>query len=226
MRRVPARICRLEKKAKDGDVLAITKLVEFYDAGVHVRRNKRRANEFLRLGAKIGDPYLTWVLADCLYHGEGMRTSKPAAVKLYQKAVKLGVTPALTNLGYHYLKIGTVAKKSKAILFYKRAAKLGEKNASYNLGLVYHFGDGLEENQKLAFKHFNSAAKFGHIDAQYYVGKCYFFGLGVRQSLKTAVRWLSKPALKQHSESAKLLDEAKKISLMLLKTQRVRQPDL
>jgi uncharacterized protein len=226
MRGATARIGRLEKKAKDGDVLAITKLAELYDAGVHVPRNKRRANEFLRLGAKIGDPYLTWVLADCLYHGEGMRTSKAAAVKLYQKAVRLGVTPAMTSLGHHYFKIGTVAKKRKAILLYKRAAKLGEKNASYNLGLIYHFGDGLEENQKLAFKHFSYAAKLGHIDAQYYVGKCLFLGLGVRQSLKTAVRWLSKPALKQHSKSAKLLNEAKKISLLLLKTQRCRQPDL
>jgi len=84
----------------------------------------------------------------------------------------------------------------------KALAEKGDADAQLNLGVMYAFGEGVEMDDKEAFKWFRKAAEQNEVGAQYNLGMIYENGLGVEKDDKEAVRWYRKAA-EQGDEDAK-----------------------
>ncbi len=60
----------LKRRAEGGDISAMEEMGERYRDGIGVRKNRKRAFKLFLEGAKRGDPYLTYFLADAYRYGE------------------------------------------------------------------------------------------------------------------------------------------------------------
>lgn len=93
-------------------------------------------------------------------------------------------------------------------------AQKGDPEAMYEMGLCFYFGEGRQENYRLALKFFLKPAEDGNADAQYYVGCIYETGeatkekeyKGVAQDPAEAARWFARAAALGHEEAAKALE--------------------
>ena len=59
-------------------------------------------------------------------------------------------------------------KADRKIEFWKSRAEKGIANSQYSLGLVYHYGEGVEKDDKAVV--FRKAADQGRADAQFSLG--------------------------------------------------------
>ena len=73
----------------------------------------------------------------------------------------------------------------------KSKAEKGDRVAQYNLGVMYHDGQGVEQDLKEAFKWAQKAAEQGEAMAQYNLGVAYAKGLGVPEDNVTAYAWVN-----------------------------------
>ena len=93
-------------------------------------------------------------------------------------------------------------------------AEKGDPEAMYEMGLRFYFGEGRQENYRLALKYLLKPAEDGNACAQYYVGRIYETGemeneeeyKGVEQNLYEAARWFAKAVKLGHEEAAKALE--------------------
>jgi len=76
----------------------------------------------------------------------------------------------------------------------ERAAEAGDVHAQLKLGKAYRDGDGMPQNDVLAFQWLRKAAEQGDPDAENDLGILYGIGKGVEQDKQEAVRWYSKAA--------------------------------
>ncbi|MBT4890870.1 MAG: sel1 repeat family protein, partial [Rhodospirillales bacterium] len=70
-------------------------------------------------------------------------------------------------------------------------ANQGEPFAQYLMGVMYHEGNGVPQNTKVAIKWYTKAAEQGLHEAQRSLGVLYYSGEGVPQDYKTAFHWLT-----------------------------------
>lgn len=68
-------------------------------------------------------------------------------------------------------------------------ADTGDGRAEYAIGRMYHFGQGVDEDNDKAAYWFHRAADHGQIDAQYLLGVMYATGTGVENDDDQARRW-------------------------------------
>ena len=68
-------------------------------------------------------------------------------------------------------------------------AEQGNAYAQFNLGSMYANGQGVPQDNKIAFKWYTLAAQQGNSLAQLNLGVMYDKGQGVSQNLRTAVKW-------------------------------------
>ncbi len=71
----------------------------------------------------------------------------------------------------------------------KQLAQAGDGDAQTMLAYLYHSGDRIPRDNRLAIYWYETAAKAGHGDAQYALGTIYFNGLGARQNYGQAHYW-------------------------------------
>ena len=64
----------------------------------------------------------------------------------------------------------------------------------YQLAMKYIYGDGVPEDNELAFKLLSQAHKMGHIEATYNLGICYHYGYGTSVDLAKAFELYLKSA--------------------------------
>ena len=167
-------IRKLEAKARTGNAMAITKLIEIFDQGIRVKKNNRKVLELLHWGAKLKDRYLTWCLADALSHGTYGKANIEQGLKLYKKAAALGEIRAWTCIGYRNFKLAKSQSELKnAVKYYRKAAKYNEPSALYNLGLVHSIGEGGRKSPKMALSYFLRSHENGHKGARFEIGKLY-----------------------------------------------------
>lgn len=82
------------------------------------------------------------------------------------------------------------------------------------MGLRFYFGEGRQENYRLALRYLLTPAEEGNACAQYYVGRIYETGeatkekeyKGVAQDPAEAARWFARAAALGHEEAAKALE--------------------
>lgn len=93
-------------------------------------------------------------------------------------------------------------------------AQKGDREAMYEMGLRFYFGEGRQENYRLALKYLLTPAEEGNACAQYYVGRIYETGekenekeyKGVAENPVEAARWFAKAAELGHEEASKALE--------------------
>lgn len=66
----------------------------------------------------------------------------------------------------------------------------GDPEAQYQLGLMFANGDGVAENDRIAWELYHEAAAQGHARAQYNLALMYYFGEGVAESDANSEKWL------------------------------------
>lgn len=93
-------------------------------------------------------------------------------------------------------------------------AQKGDREAMYEMGLRFYFGEGRQENYRLALKYLLTPAEEGNACAQYYVGRIYETGekenekeyKGVAENPVEAARWFARAAALGHEEADKALE--------------------
>ena len=84
-------------------------------------------------------------------HGYGVPRDNAMAIYWYEKAAMQGNDYAQSHSADMFLRgIGTPRDYGKAYALYKILANKGDANAMYNLGLVYEFGKGVVQSNRLA----------------------------------------------------------------------------
>ncbi len=76
-------------------------------------------------------------------------------------------------------------------------AESGDMRAQFGLGSLYHLGEGVDQEDKIATRWFKAAAEQGHVGAQYNLGNAYRHGRGVEQNDVEAARWWKMAAVKE-----------------------------
>jgi len=81
-----------------------------------------------------------------------------------------------------------------AFQIWRSLAEQGDPAAQFNLGLLYENGQGVAQDDVLAFRWFFAAAEAGDVEAQDEVGLMYEVGRGVLQDDDRALAWRLKAA--------------------------------
>ena len=81
-----------------------------------------------------------------------------------------------------------------AIREWRPLAEQGNAKAQYNLGLMYHYGQGVPQDDAEAVKWYRRAAERGVAQAQYTLGVMYSKGRAVPQDYAEAIKWFRKAA--------------------------------
>ena len=112
---------------------------------------------------------------------------------MYEKAINLGNTHSLLNLGTMYEEGNeTISKNIKeAIRLYSLAAQKGDSYGDHYIAMVYDSREGIE-NKKTANEYYRKAAKKNNRDAIHMLGINYYYGLGVNKDEKNAYELLSR----------------------------------
>ena len=93
-------------------------------------------------------------------------------IERYKKRVKAGDANAMFNLGCCYSNgsRGLPQNYLKAMELWQQAGELGHAKAYNNVGNAYHFGEGVERDEKKADHYFELAAIGGDVTARYNLG--------------------------------------------------------
>ena len=112
-------------------------------------------------------------------------------VVLYLAVNSISLLAANYEQGKTFYELGEYHKAYETWL---PLAKSGDMEAQFSLGTLYHKGEGINQENKMATHWFNAAAVQGHVGAQYNLGNAYKHGRGVEQNEAEAVRWWKKAA--------------------------------
>ena len=82
----------------------------------------------------------------------------------------------------------------KALMLFEEAASAGSVEAMYRAGKMYHQGDSVEVNKKIAYDWFVKAAKMNHLQAQKMCAKMHLLGDGIPSNETKAIVWFEKAA--------------------------------
>ena len=78
----------------------------------------------------------------------------------------------------------------EALAQWREAAEAGDTRAQVAIAGLYHFGEGVPQDDAEAARWYRRAARRGNADAQQSLGDFYAEGRGVAQDLVTAHMWL------------------------------------
>jgi len=93
------------------------------------------------------------------------------------------------------------SKVSQKYFYAKRAAERGDARAQFDLGLMYAKGEGVAQNERLAFKYFHKAARNHHVEAKFYMGLSFAEGRGVKKQSQLARYWFKLAAKAGHPKA-------------------------
>jgi len=143
-------------------------------------------------GVDRGDPYAYhWLGRDLLRFGES-DGEKLYGFELLTRALELGHTFSMNELGYYFLREDSPNQEPRRGLRYLEESAAREDIYGYhNLGLVYDKGlGGIEPDAEAARRWYEAAAEGGHPFAPINLGRMHFEGrLGGGEDLVRAIEW-------------------------------------
>ena len=153
----------IKKIAKQGDIKAQIELGFAYYEGKEVPQNKTLAAHWFLKAAEQGDMlaqhYMGWMYAKA----DGVEKNIEKAIYWYTKAAENGHIDSQVNLGNIYLREKSYTQARK---WYELAASKGDQHAQYELGIMYHLGEGNQQDNEKAKALFLKAAEQGNEDAK------------------------------------------------------------
>jgi len=147
------------------------------------------------MGVKEGDPYAFYALGRELMRYETDIRRQREGFDLMMRALEVGHTFAMNELGYFYLDEKSAFYDGERGLRYLRESAAREDIYVYNnMGLVYQQGlGGTKPDFKLAYEWYLKAANGGHPNAPTNLGRMYFNGqVGGKADMRLAVEWYDK----------------------------------
>lgn len=208
-----------------------------YQKGYGVRKNDRKAIEWLTQSAEAGEKRAGYALGEwyethndmdkafywykkikhsykmgvCYAQGWGTAQNMEKAVKYWRNAALNSDARAQYELGWCYYDArGVPRDEAKAVQWFKEACLQDDDRAQCALGMCYMSGHGVAKNAAKAVKYWLQSAQAGNALAQYNLGTCYDYGDGVSQDKKKAYDWYHKSAA-QGNEHARAKLEAMRV---------------
>lgn len=115
--------------------------------------------------------------ADELYN-QGMlsveRGDITAAIRQFKSAANHGSAPAMAKLGWI---LDGAELNNEAVIWYQKAAKKGNAEGQYGLGTMYSKGEGVKQDNKLAFQWITKSAKQQYSKGMKLMAHAYELGL-------------------------------------------------
>jgi len=159
--------------------------------------NPKASKEVLQLfanGVEAGDPYAFYSLGR-----QFMRFGDDSAIEvegydLMMRALEVGHTFAMNELGYFYLnKDGEFYDAERGLRYLRESAARNDIYGFNNMGLVYLNGmGGVAKDYATAYEYFRKAARGGHPKAPFNLGRMYRAGLiGGGANKSEALRWFT-----------------------------------
>jgi len=152
----------------------------------------KQALALYSVGVEKGDPYAYYALGRQLMRYGGGNELQIQGYDLMMRALEVGHTFAMNELGYFYLDEHSKYYDPKRGLRYLRESAARDDIYGFNnMGLVYRNGlGGVKPDPKQALAWFTKAANGGHPVAPTNLGLMYAKGvLGGRPDYKKAVQW-------------------------------------
>jgi TPR repeat protein len=120
------------------------------------------------------------------------------AVELFYESVQLGI-----RAGKAHTKAQRDALYGKQHSMLHRVLRVDPtfRDAQHNLGVMYHNGEGVQQDFKQAAAWYRKAADQGMAEAQHSLATMYGQGKGVQQDFKQAALWLQKASEQGHTRA-------------------------
>jgi TPR repeat protein len=150
---------------------------------------------YYREGVDLGDPYAFYALGRQLVRYGKTEQDRLKGYDLMMRALEVGHTFAMNELGYFYLdEKSEYYDPTRGLRYLNESAARGDIYGYNNLGLVYMNGlGGQQKDAKLALDWFTKAADGGHPNAPGNIGTLIATGaLGKKADLGQAVEWFDK----------------------------------
>lgn len=177
--------------AQCGDVFAQYELGCMYSVGYGIKADTQKALHWWTKSAQAGVVSAMNRLGKAYFDGFDGEEDYTSAKKWFQEASDCGNDKATTNLGIIAVEENDFVG---AVNYFRKAAENGYADAQNRLGVRYSNGEGVEQDDALAFQWFMKAAEQGHKKAQSNVGNGYHYGNGVEIDHEKAKEWLRKSA--------------------------------
>ncbi len=200
--------------------LAMHNLSVCYAKGWGTPVDRKLAFEWMKRAAEGDYPEACKVLSVKYYQGDGTEKDRDAALKWIKRALELdpdnrtykedlqelddlmnGRDPKpripekpvdpdrLMNQAVDCLQSGDI---DKGMLLLNEAARMGSTMAMYNLSLCYLTGEGIDKDERQAFKWMLRSADLGCRDAYMPLVNLFSEGIGTRKDLHNALYWADK----------------------------------
>lgn len=184
------------KEAKGGDVPMQLYVGQCYLNGNIVKKNVKKAANFLKLAADRSDPEAMRLYADCLHYGIGVAPDRKSAAKYYDDAAAKGNIEAQASLGgYYLLGLGGLAKDvAKGFRLIRQAYEQGSIKGTYYYGYCLENAVMVAKDVEKAAECYKQAADRGEPDACNGIASMYRNGTGVKQDLAQALSYYQKGA--------------------------------
>lgn len=186
----------LHKSAEHQHLNAILELASFYELGLGVIQNDKKAIEYYERAVKMGSSTARFNLALLLVNPENQYNKLIKARSLMRPLAEEGDIEAQYSLSVMYMSIanGVPANSEKSLHWLRLAADSGHVDAEFNLGLHYFKGKKLARNLDKAFHWFNKAAGKNMPKAQFNLALMYEKGLGVEANQERSLQWYQSAA--------------------------------
>lgn len=155
-------LARIRQLAQSRNLQAQLQLGLMYRYGHGVTQDVTEAETYYKRAAKLGYSLAQYNLGT-LYI---TKNRYQEAETWLEKAATNGNLKAQHNLGYLYDQPGPLRSMIKAFQWYQTAAKGGHVESQYNICHMYSAGDGVEQNEIMAYMWCHIAALQGHNIAQ------------------------------------------------------------
>ena len=163
-----------KKAAEAGDAEAMNVVGRMYDFGEGVAHNGNQAMKWYKKAAGLGNTVAMCNLSFYYFHSHEW----DMAEVYLKKALDNGYKPALTYLGDLYRERGNYSDYSSsqadyqtALVYYTQSANEGNADAMCSLGVMYHKGNGVNKDDKMALEWLYKAKAKGHPHAEEWIKK-------------------------------------------------------
>ena len=170
---------------------ALFELASYYELGLVVEQDYAKAVKHYEKAIMLGFFDARFNLALLMIKPEAGFNDLNKARVLMQELAEAGDAEAQYSLSLMFKdEMGTVlADLNQATYWLRLAAKAGHAEAQFNLGLQYLNGDGVKQDEKIAFQWFSKAAAQEVASAQFNLALMYEKGDGTKADSEQAIKW-------------------------------------
>ena len=163
----------------------------------------KKAADYFRRGAELGDTENQYSYAYLLERGEGLPKNGKQACQLYEQTAGKGHIQGQVQTAFCYLNGtgGTPKDPKRAVAFFEQAARQNDAGGQYWLARSYEYGKGIDKDLKKANEWYARSAENGYIPAIYRQGRFYIGTDTPDKNVPLGIKYLLQAAAKNMPEA-------------------------